>query len=66
MEDRDFEALLALWDQLGRPVVDQREDELAARLGLQRGPGLTTEEWRKLRVDFIDAAERVGDLPADT
>ncbi len=36
--------------------VDTFEDDLASKLGLERHPEMSMEEWRRVRVRFIDAA----------
>ena len=36
--------------------VDLFEDDLARKLGLERHPRLPLDEWRELRVRFIDRA----------
>lgn len=39
--------------------VDEFEDALAERLGLRRHPACDLEEWRRTRVEAIDALEDV-------
>ena len=33
--------------------ADEFEDRLAAKLGLVRHPGLSQEEWRRVRVEYL-------------
>ena len=40
--------------------VDVFEDELAERLGLRRHPTLSLNEWRKVRVRYVDTGTAVG------
>lgn len=40
--------------------VDVFEDDLAQELVLVRDPALPCEEWRRLRVQFVDAADAKG------
>ncbi len=37
--------------------VDVFEDALANKLGLERHPGMPLDEWRWVRVRFIEQAE---------
>lgn len=60
--DDDIDELLELWDQVDPDPVDVFEDELAAKLGLRRGPGTTKDEWRRHRVLFIDAETEDDDV----
>lgn len=54
--DDDIDALLELWDEVAPDPVDVFEDELATKLGLERGPGCSKGDWRRQRVRFINAA----------
>lgn len=44
--------------------VDVFEDRLAAKLGLERGPGLSEAAWRQQRVAFIDSFADDDDMAA--
>lgn len=51
------EELLALWRASDPDPVDLFEEKLAREIGLVRYPRMTEEEWRRVRVVAIDAAE---------
>ena len=51
------ETLLALWQERDPDPVDMLEDRLVQALGLVRHPELSDEEWRRLRVTVLNAAD---------
>ncbi len=54
--DDDLEELLAFAEaEEGPYTVDRFEEELARRLGIQRGPGVDQVRWREIRREFIGA-----------
>ncbi len=50
-----IEELDAGWLREYPDPVDVFEDELAVRLGLRRHPDLSLDEWRQVRVRYIEA-----------
>jgi hypothetical protein len=59
--DLDIEAIAEQWaaelaEEFPDPV-DVFEDDLARRLGLRRHPAMPLDQWRRLRVHFINAAD---------
>jgi hypothetical protein len=54
--EQAIEELLQLWDAVDPDPVDVFEDRLAAELGLFRAPGCSRQEWRRIRVQYINTA----------
>ena len=59
--DEDPDKLVETWaaelaEEFPDPV-DVFEDDLAAQLGLRRHPDLSQDEWRRLRVRFINSLD---------
>ncbi len=52
--EQDVEALAAAPAEEFPDPVDVFEDQLAHDLGLRRHPSMSLEEWRRVRVRFID------------
>ena len=56
--EEDVEELLALLDWEFPDEADQFEDRLAERLGAQRHPALSYDDWRVIRVKYIEGADQ--------
>lgn len=57
-DDQFVEWALNELDKMHPCPVDEFEDKLAAELGLRRHPSMSREEWRRLRVEFIESFDR--------
>lgn len=64
MDEKMVEELLRLEAELFPDEVDWFEDELAHRLGIDRGLGIDLVQWRKIRVRAIEATGSRADAVA--